>query len=295
MTKLTIAVAAKGKCDPTNFLEQLQFQGITCRNDVEVCIAHDEGWLPPCIPLSNNISLVVCTNATSILKLWGAAIAYGNGTYIAVLDIHCPPLPGWFNRVIDEIERGTFLFFGPVDFDATSNGVHMLGYLAEYAQFHSPLCNNLQEVPGNNVIFRKDLLPETATLVSEGFYKTFLIWKLKRERGVEPVGFNDMRVNYSKVSAFRSYVVRRFMHGQCFAACRSTMSGQPSRLLCIGFTCILPLLRCWRIYKSISTCSKLRTEFFRFLPQLVLCEGAWSCGEFCGYLFQNKKCCSELD
>lgn len=291
---LTLAVAAKGHCQPQAFFDALAAAGLLGTPEVKIIIAHDEAW-PMQVALPGNVRLCACPRGVSILKLWGAAMAQATQPYIAVLDIRCPPQAAWWVRVRQEIERGTPLFFGPVDPGWGISDARITGYIAEYAQFRSPLAADLDEAPGNNIVCRRDLLEAPDKLAAEGFYKTFMIWKLAREQQLAPRGFDDMVVVYRKPFAMGHYAKRRYIHGRCFAACRFDNPGQPPRAVCLAFTPLLPLLRVWRIYRAVARHDDMRRAFFWQLPRLALSELAWSVGEFMGYAFCGRDYCERLD
>lgn len=291
---LSLAVAAKGHCQAQDFFAALDEAGMLASPELEIIIAHDETW-PMHATLPSNVRLCACPRGTSILKLWGIAMAQGTQPFVAALDLRCPPQPAWWSRVRQEIERGTPVFFGPVDPGWSARDARITGYVAEYVQFHSPLASSLDEVPGNNIVCRRDLLETPDKLATDGFFKTFLIWKLAREQQLAPRIFDDMVVVYRKPFAMGHYAKRRYIHGRCFAACRFDNPGQPPRLLCLAFTPALPLLRLWRVYRAVARHDDMRRAFFWQLPRLALSELAWSAGEFMGYAFGGRDYCGRLD
>ena len=294
-TVLCLAVAAKGECDPQLFMDALEADGVFSAANVAIHIAYDCTWPIESFTVADNVFLHPCPPATSILKLWGEALASSTGHYVAVLDINCPPSVGWLRNVMSEIDRGSALFFGPVDSGWKCNDRRIVGYLAEYAQFSSPLAKVLDEVPGNNLVCKRTLLGDMKKLKIEGLFKTFMVWRIATEEHLMPKRLNDMVVNYRKSFRLRHYVGRRFIHGRCFGATRHDNADQPMRLLCIGFTLVLPLVRTWRIYKAVRSRSELRRAFYRFLIMILASECAWSAGEFFGYVFGGRTYCEKLD
>ena len=292
--KLSLAVAAKGQCDPQPFLDALLADGITQSPDIDIHIAHDSIWPLTLDNLSDNVTLHACPLGTSILKLWGKAISASTGDYAAVLDIYCQPAVGWLDSVLQEIKKGSVVFCGPVNPGWQRNDPRIVGYLTEYAQFSRPLMET-DEVPGNNIACLRYLFEKDEKLQTEGFFKTFMVWKLESEQNLIPVRVNSMLINYRKPFKTAHYIKRRFIHGRCFGATRHDNPGQPSRLVCLGFTVLLPFLRLWRIYKAVRDKNDLKWAFFRFLFLVVLSECAWSAGEFFGYAFGGKTYCDNLD
>jgi len=292
---LSIAVAAKGICDPGVFIEALKREHALESADVDVHIAHDEDWPVEYCDLNDVITLHRCPSGTSILHLWGMAIARSGGEYVAVLDVRGPPDSGWLACVQLQIAQKTPMFYGPVEPGWANNDSRIVGYLAEYAQFSKPLASTLDEVPGNNVVCQRSLLDDPLKLVSEGFFKTFMVWRLEQEMALKPQKFDDMSVVYSKPFSRGHYMTRRYLHGRCFGATRHDNPGQPPITLCMLSTLVLPLLRLWRIYRAVRRKPGLQRAFFRFFHLIVYSEVAWSYGELTGYIYRDRSVCVQLD
>ncbi|NNM20042.1 MAG: hypothetical protein HKO55_02045 [Gammaproteobacteria bacterium] len=294
-TVLSLAVAAKGECDPRPFIDALEESGIFAAENIEIHIASDLPLPANSLAPAANVFVHQCASGTSILKLWGMALAQTASSYVAVLDINCPPAAEWFSSAMSEIAKGGRLFFGPVNSAWKSNDRRIVGYIAEYAQFSGPLALELDEVPGNNLVFHGSLLGDREALTGQGFFKTFMIWRLATEGHLVPARLDEMVVMYRKPFRVRHYVRRRFVHGRCFGATRHDNAGQPPRLLCLGFTLVLPLVRTSRIYKAVRKHAELRRAFWRFFILIFASESAWSAGEFFGYAFGGRSCCEKLD
>lgn len=291
---LSLAVAAKGHFNPRSFIDALEADKIFTADNVDIHIAHDQPWILNADDLPKNVSLHACPAGTSILKLWGQALACSASDYVAVLDVYCPPAEGWLDSVKAEINKGTIIFCGPVNSGWARNDSRIVGYLAEYCQFNSPL-EEMDEVPGNNIVCKSSLLESKHDLQTKGFFKTFMMWKLEAEQSLTPSRINEMATEYKKPFKLLHYTKRRFIHGRCFGATRHDNANQPSRLSCIVFTPVLPVLRTWRIYKAACRHRNLKWAFYRFFFPIILSECAWSAGEFFGYSFGGRRFCAELD
>jgi hypothetical protein len=304
-----IAIAAKGETDITPCLDALFQDNKGLDIAVTIHIAHDQDLdiiaaLQPysCFTQVDSVgdaSLIKVEstrtpNSTSILKLWGAALANASTQYVAVIDSNCPPAKGWLSAVSENIKKVIPVFYGSVEPGWPLNDRHIIGYLIEYAQFKSPIeCDS--EFPGNNLVFKTELLGPKQELINEGFFKTFMLWKLKEEHNTSPVYCKNMPVFYYKKFKFLYYIKRRKEHGRCFGGCRLKQNHQPPRWACIIFTPFLFLLRTVRIYNWLKPQPLLLKAFLRFLPIIISSELAWSYGEFLGYSFGEKGACSHLD
>lgn len=295
MIRLSVVIAAKGRCEPGPMLEALQAQGVFARRDVDIHIAHDRPWPVLSIMPDARCYFHACPAGTSLLKLWGRAIAGSTAEFVAVLDIHCPPAPGWLARVLTQLETGGEIFFGPVEPGWASDDRRIVGYLSDYAQFKAPLTGAVSEIPGNNLVMRRMLMAPAPELQTQGFFKTFTLWRLRHEQGVLPIGDNDMQVVYRKPFALRSFLQRQYVHGRCFGATRHVQSGQPPRFLCLVFTPLLPWLRTWRIGRAAARDRSLTRAFRRYLLLVIWSQVVWSWGEFLGYTLGASDSCDRLD
>jgi hypothetical protein len=293
--RLSLAVAAKQPFDPGPFLRALEAEMVFADPEIDIHIAHNGPWPVHADVPAMDIRRHACSQGISVMKLWGVAIANSTADYVAVLDIQAPPDRGWLVRVKREISNGTSLFFGTVEPGWEPRDRRIVGYLSEYAQFKSPLPAYLDEVPGNNLVCRRDLFAPPEDLLQQGFFKTFMIWRLARDLAVTPQSFGDMPVVYLKQFSLGHYLSRQFANGRCFAAWRHDNPGQPAKLLCVGFTPLLPILRLGRIIRTAKHQPDLRRALFRYFHLICFSEIAWSAGEFIGYLFGAEEACNRLE
>lgn len=306
---LCIAIAAKGHVDIEPCLGALSYDIDNIAFPVTIHIAHDQQLdleliqrLIPSRPLNDDIGsnarfqvvTTQCHELTSIFKLWGIALAKAGEHYAAVIDASCPPSKEWLSTVVENIQKDITVFYGSVEPGWNLDNTNVIGYIIEYAQFKSPVqCDS--EYPGNNIIFKTTLLGSKEDLISNGFFKTFMLWKLEREHSQKPQYSDNMPVIYFKTFQFLHYMKRRRDHGRCFAASRLEQKHQPPKWACLAFTPFLFLLRTARIYKWIKQKPELVSAFFRYISSIVCSEIAWSYGEFLGYGFGDNGTCQHLD
>lgn len=292
---IDLAVAAKGLVDPTAFLRSLPPPGSPGLEAIRVYIAHDFPW--PGAEASDEGSLELCQMPKDcpLPAFWAAAVLRGRSPYVAVLDISCPPRPEWWHRAQLEIERGTPAFFGAVEPGWGECDSRIAGYLAEYSQFAQPLPQWLNEVPGNNAVFRRELLPTAEQLRKKGFSKTSLVWGLARERDLRFEPVEGLAVTYQKGFNTWPYVLRRYRHGRCFAGTRHWHPGQLPRWLCLLGTPALPALRLARIMRACRRRADLRRALRLHIGPVIASELGWSAGEFAGYAIGAGRACEYLE
>ena len=225
---------------------------------------------------------VYSTQGSSIFHLWEAAIRRASGTYIAVVDARCPPAAAWLDGARRAIVEGVPAFFGPVTLSTSVGGQALVEYLLEYGQFARPIRPGMDEVPGNNLVFRRDVLRED-DLRDHQFHKVFFVDRLRRE-GRAPVCRDDVEVTYSKRYSRMHYLRRRFAHGRTYASLRSAGRGTGYRFWRTVSSPVLPLLRLVRIARSLRGKPRLKAGLWRHPLYALAAETAWSLGECAGYV-----------
>ena len=290
--KLSLVVAAKGACDAGPFMAALQEQGAIADPEIEVLIIQDaeSRWIGAKPGLvAPRLSTVV-----SVFHLWGFGASVASGEYLAILDIHCPPAPGWLAAVKDRLSQGAAAFYGPVEPAYRTSDARIIGYLTEYVQFHRPVAPGMGEIAGNNLVLRRDLAGDPAHLRSEGFVKTLILQDLKSAcGGVERL--NTAVVLHNKPFELSAYILRRFRHGRCYAAQRREQPGAAPGWALALLTPLLPLVRVWRIHGHAARIPGCHRAFWRYAPHILAAETGWSIGEFKGYLAGEGNSRARLD
>lgn len=230
----------------------------------------------------SGIEIVHSSAGASIFHLWGAAIPRTAATYLAVVDARCPPGAEWLDGARRAIVEGIPAFFGPVTISPSADGQALVEYLLEYGQFARPIAEGMHEVPGNNLVFRRDLL-DLADLRDEQFHKVFFVDRLQRE-GKAPVYRDDVEVRYAKRYLRLHYLKRRFAHGRTYAALRASGKSVGFRIWRAVSSPALPLLRLARIARSLRGKPALQAGLRRYPIYALAAETAWSLGECAGYL-----------
>ena len=290
--KLALIVAAKGACDPGPFVAALTEAGALADPEIEVHVVQDaaSGWIgaAPDLPVHK------LSTETSVFHLWGFGVGVARADHVAILDIHCPPGPGWFAAVKARLAQGAEAFYGPVEPAYPVNDHRIIGYLTEYVQFHRPVRPDMDEVAGNNLVLRRELAGDPAHLRSEGFVKTLILHDLhEASGGVERV--DAAAVLHDKPFEFGAYIVRRYRHGRCYAAQRREQPGAAPGWVLALLTPVLPLLRTWRIHGHAARIPGCRGAFWRYAPHILAAETGWSFGELKGYLAGEGDTRAKLD
>ena len=226
------------------------------------------------------VEVLVCEGA-HLFQLWAAAIQRASGAYLAVVDARCPPAAGWLSAARRAVDEAVPAFFGPVSPDEAGGDNVLVEYTLEYGQFARPVDANLQEVPGNNFVFRRDLLDKEALSGSQ-FHKVFFVARLQR-RGLAPRYRDDLEVTYHKRYDRNHYLMRRLAHGRIYAATRVRGAGWLQRVARMLTCPAVPWLRLARVVAAVGGKPTLRSVLLRHPIYALAAEVAWSLGELLGY------------
>ncbi len=238
--------------------------------------------------------ILVLDAPQSLTLLWGRAMAATRGTHVAVLDARDEPAPGWVAAWAAAPRNA--IVCGPVAPVALTNRTSWAAYLSEYGQFHPPVtASSLEEIPGNNVVFPRELLPPADDLAERGFWKTFHLERLRRslpDLAILPL--DALAVSFQREYRFGYYLSRRFTHGRCYGGSRLSEPGAPPRLVCLAFTPVLPALRTWRVLRRIAAKPTLLRRSAEAVLPLLLGEVTWAAGEAVGYARGAGDACAAL-
>lgn len=227
---------------------------------------------------AEGIDVIVQENS-SLFQLWGVAASRCRASAIAFLHGHAPPAPGWGQAMLAALGSNGALC-GPVEPSFEPTDRRIIGYLVEYCQFHRPVSAALSEVPGNNLILDRSMLPPVDQLLRAGFSKTAML----SAGTLRPTWVNDALVRHQRPFALLPFCRRRFHHGRAYGAARLSQTGTARRIVLIAATPVLPLLRVIRIIRHGWRHSALRGAIIRRLPAMLLTELCWSAGELTGYI-----------
>jgi hypothetical protein len=311
--RLSIAVAAPGIGVPRLERFIASFGRLDERDEVRIAVAPAQGqrgnferWLAA-TRLDPGVAVELHPTSTSPMRLWGSAMADARGRHVAVLDARDAPSPGWLLSWSAASQSDeTAIVWGPVAPGNLEDHCSWAAYLAEYGQFWSvEKAANTSELPGNNLVLPRAALPSAETLRADGFWKTFHLGALRASAqtsgATRPQKISlspDMLVRVERRYRVGDYLRRRYTHGRCYGGRRLQQPDAPMRILCLGFSPLLPLLRIARVLSRLGSPSERTTSQSRWpraaLLPLILGEVAWSWGEFAGYARGPGNACEEL-
>src|ERR1700675_4559983 len=114
--------------------------------------------------------------------LWARGMADARGEWLVVMETSCPPAPGWLAALRQRTAGPPSIFGGAVEMAEGHGMVDWSAYFCEYAQFMNPLPpGKINELPGNNICFHRDLMQIGQRFLAPGFWKTYWCGELIKD------------------------------------------------------------------------------------------------------------------
>lgn len=222
---------------------------------------------------------------TTIPEMRAVGIRASTGNAIGVIEDHVIVPPNWTEAMLDQIARGSDVVAGPVDNIATETLVDWAAFLCEYSAVLPPLNDGPSDwLPGNNTVYRRDVLERFDALLDDGKWENHLHDAIKASGGTLSLR-NDIISGHKMHYTFGLYLSQRFLYSRSFAGSRVRGAPLHKRLLmgCIAFA--LPPLVYFRVVRNVMSKGRHLTELRRSLPMLVPFSISWGAGEIVGYWF----------
>lgn len=295
---LSIVVASPYSIhDLGNILEALSGQASGGGVEIIVADCSQDGSLEDLIVAYPDVVFIRFPEKAPLPELWGAGIARSTGEIIAVTDSTCLVGSDWIAAMIKthRAHRSPHpVIGGSVEPAVGGRWLDWAIYFCEYGQFMRPLKEGVvNELPGNNLSFKRQTLNLGSEFISGFFWKTYWCRELQA-KGIELISAPGVVIHYRKSYRLFPLLVRRFHHGRCFAGMRVPRASVFSRAGYAAGSALLPLLFLMRLAGAVLPKRKYLSEFILSLPFTVLAIFSWSLGEFCGYLAGAGRSCDHI-
>lgn len=275
--QLSLAIAGKGPADGSVFWAAIAPMAMDQAIEIHFVYDHDAAL----VGMPANVH-AHCMSGASLFAMWGEALSRATGNYVAILHLTAPPAYGWLDAIKAALADKPLIICGPVEADYPKDDDRWIGYLVEYVQFHRPIANTMNEIPGNNLVLRRKLAGSPEHLANGGFSKTQLLGQW-RANGIAPVWAMEAVVTHMRAFDRRNFRARRFHHARTYAAKRAAGTSLARRAFLMFTTPVVAVLRVWRIARHAFRLPKMRRTFFRFLVPIFASESSWALGELIGY------------
>lgn len=231
-----------------------------------------------------NVHLIGFDTPQSVPALRSAGILVARGGIIVITEDHCLPEPDWYTAIVQAHQEWAGpAIGGAVDNAATTRQIDWAVYLCEYSNFISPVSHGVvHDLPGPNVSYKRGALAAMADLVRDGYWETFLHYRLESE-GFQLWSDPRIRVRHLKNFTFMSFLRERFHYARAFAGHRNEFISPPRRLFYLLASPLLPPLLMFRLWRRVRGHAGHTGPFIRSLPYILLFMVAWAIGECVGY------------
>ena len=221
----------------------------------------------------------------TIPQMRAVGIRTASADAVGVIEDHVIVPPDWTARMLKEIAAGADAVAGPVDNEATDSLIDWAAFLCEYSAVLPPLADGPCDwLPGNNTVYRRDLLRKYDALLDDGKWENHLHDHI-RQAGAKLVMRNDIVAGHKMHYTFGLYMEQRYLYSKSFAGAR--VRGEPAtkRALmgCLAFA--LPPVVFARVVRNILSKKRHVPQLLRSLPLLVPFALSWGAGEISGYWF----------
>jgi len=204
---------------------------------------------------------------------------------VAVIEDHVIVPPGWGRRLLEALAAGEDVAGGSVENAATGTLIDWAAFLCEYSACLPPLpAGESDWLPGNNVIYRRELLERFQPVIAEGKWENRL-HDAMREAGIRLMMHPDIVVGHKMHYTFGLYLSQRYLYARSYAGARVKDAPAHIRLAYGAVAFLLPPLLFFRTVQRIYAKRRHLGYLVKSLPLLGVFVTSWGLGEVVGYWF----------
>ena len=215
-----------------------------------------------------------------------AGVHQASAPLVGFVESHSYPDSLWAEAMI-EAHRQAWAVVGPsVDNANPGTMVSWANFLLDYGRWFEPhTAAEIDDLPGHNSSYKRSILLQYGSELEAMFEaETALHWDLYKKGHrlyLEP----RAKLYHLNVSLISSWVPERFHTGRRFAAARARSWSALRRLLYMGGSPIIPMVRLPRLLRDIHRSAGRQDLLPRVLPALITGVIVGSFGEMIGYGF----------
>lgn len=227
--------------------------------------------------------IVAVSPGTTIPRMRELAFNAAAGEAVAVIEDHVIVPPGWARALLDARRETGAVVGGSIDNAARGSVIDWAAFLCEYSHCITPLPSGpTNSVPGNNVIYGRELLSRYRETIAAGKWENYLHDAMHRD-GVPLVLRPEIMVGHKKHYTVWEYLSQRFLYARSYAGER--VKGMPlgKRISYGAAAFALPPLLMYRTVARVLAKRRYRAQLALSIPLLVLFIASWTAGEIIGY------------
>jgi len=219
------------------------------------------------------------------IEIASRALREATGDLIVLTEDHCRPARDWLRRLVGAHAPGRAVVGGAVETDHAGSAVTWAFYLVDYYRYMRPCtAGPAPALTVCNVSYRREQLEAVRELWRETFHETAVNAALAERFGVLWI-VPEAEVHTRRAVTFADAVYERYAFGRMFACNRNRFGGSPARR--VVYACLAPLLPpliMWRMARRAFRSPAAGVMYLRSLVPLLAMVGAWTWGEWLGYV-----------
>jgi hypothetical protein len=221
----------------------------------------------------------------TIPEMRAVGFRHARGAAVAVIEDHVIAPPGWGRQLLHALSGGDHVVGGSIENAATDTLMDWAAFLCEYSACLSPLpAGEASWLPGNNVVYRKQLVDRYRPVVEAGQWENHLHVAMRAD-GIKLICRPDIVVGHKKHYTFGEYLSQRYLYARSYAGARVREASLVTRLAYGGAALILPALLFYRTVSRIVSKRRHVGYLIASLPLLGIFVTSWGLGEIVGYCF----------
>lgn len=233
-----------------------------------------------------SVTLLPVSGDATIPEMRAQAIRLATAPAIAVIEDHIIIPPHWARQMLDALADGHDVVGGAIDNAATETLMDWAAFLCEYSSALPPLPAGPSDwLPGNNVIYRTEVLRRFQTVLDEGKWENRL-HDAMREDGITLMMYPEIIVGHKMHYTFRLYMSQRYLYSRSYAGMRGQGMSKIKRLI-LGAAAAgaVPPMMFIRTVQRITLKKQHQRQLIKSLPLLVPFCLSWGAGEAMGFWF----------
>lgn len=222
------------------------------------------------------------------LELAARAVAEASGDLILLTEDHCVPGFGWVRAMADAQTDGRAVVGGTVEPLAGTTDADWAFYLVDYYRYMPPVSGGPSPtLTVCNASYRAERLAAVADVWRDIFHETAINDALSARFGQLWL-CPEARVAMRRHVRFRDALYERYAFGRLFGCTRLEFQPAWRRWYYVALAPALPGLLLARMARASFRSGANARRFVRSLPYTVALVGAWSWGEWLGYLTRRR-------
>jgi len=222
---------------------------------------------------------------STIPEMRAFAFLQAKAPAVAVIEDHVIVPPSWARQLLDALGPEADVVGGSIENAATDTLIDWASFLCEYSACLPPLpAGEATWLPGNNIIYRRELLERYRPVIEEGKWENRLHDAMRAD-GIKLICRPDIVVGHKMHYTFSLYLSQRYLYARSYAGARISGASLVMRLAYGSAAFCLPPVLFYRTVRQIFAKRRHLGYLVASLPLLAIFVTSWGFGEVVGSWF----------